>query len=195
MPARIVIREKGRNLTSADRTAINNAFLDALRMARRVENEINSVWNQPGRVRQRRSRRRNAWSAHANFTRWFGTSRRHILLRRVRRRIIKLRKWLDRGRIVVLAHDGGDRGCSVAGRNAYAVIPRRPLKVHLCPPWFTRGESRRAAILIHELVHELGFAHPEGTTTPGEALALARSDSKKARRSPENYENLYELYF
>lgn len=195
MPARIVIRDKGRGLTGADRTAINNAFTDALRMAERVENEINSVWNQSGRIRTRRSRRRNAWSAHPNFPTWFGTSRKHILIRRVRRRIRKLRKWLDRGRIVVLTHGVGERGCRVAGRNAYAMFPRRPLKVHLCAPWFGAGASRRAAIVIHELVHELGFTHPEDTTSSAEVLSLASRNSRRARRSPENFEHLYEIYF
>lgn len=195
MSARIVIRDKGRNLTAADRSAITNAFNDALRMAQRVENEINSVWNQSGRVRKRRERRRNAWSSHPNFPRWFGSSRKHILIRRVRRRIIKLKNWLNRGRIVVLAHGDGERGCRVAGRNAFAMFPRRPLKVHLCPPWFGWGASRKAAILVHELVHELGFTHPEDTTSESAALTLASSDSRKARRSPENFEHLYELYY
>lgn len=194
MSARIVIRDKGRGLTAADRTAINDAFTDALRMARRVVNQIDSVWNQSGRVRKRRERRRDAWSAHPSFPTWFGTSRKHILIRRVRRRIHKLENWLDRGRIVALAHSSGDLGCR-DGRNAYAVLPRRPLKVHLCPPWFTWSASRRAAIIVHELVHELGFKHPKGATSETAARTLASRDSRKARRSPENFEHLYELYY
>ncbi|MEZ4847688.1 MAG: hypothetical protein R3B93_03490 [Bacteroidia bacterium] len=49
--------------------------------------------------------------------------------------------------------------------------------------------------LHHELVHQLGFGHPEGTTDYDEALALATRNSRRARRSPENFEHLYELYF
>lgn len=194
MPARIVIRDRGRGLSAADEAAINDAFADALRMAERVITEMDGIWNQPGRVRRRRERRRDAWSSHVNFTTWFGNSRRHILIRRLRRRMERLRTWLDRGRIVVFAHDAGDLGCRDF-RNAFARIPRRPLKVHLCPPWFTNSRSRRAAIVIHELVHELGFGHPEDTTTRAEALALAASDSRRARRSPENFEHLYEIFF
>lgn len=194
MPARIVIRDRGAGLTADDRTVIETAFTDALRMAERVVTEMNGVWNQPGRIRRRRRRRRNAWSAHGNFTTWFGTSRRHILIRRVRRRINRLGRWLDRGRIIVIAHSGDDFACR-GNTAARSRIPRRPLKVHLCPAWFLESQSQRAAIIIHELVHELGFMHPEGATTMDTALALAVSNSRKARRSPENFRQLYILYF
>ncbi len=194
MPARIVIRDRGRGLSTTDRVIINQAFDDALRMANRVRDEIDVIWDQPGRLRKRRRRRRDAWARHTNFVRWFGSSTRHALIRRVRRRIRKIRRWLDRGRIIVPAHDASDFGCR-GNRNAFVRLPGRPLHIHLCPNWFSQGRSRRAAILIHELVHELGFTHPEGVTTRAEALSLARRNSRKARRSPENYEHLYELYF
>lgn len=193
MPARLVIRDRGRGLSESDRAMIQEGFTDALGMANGVRSEMEGVWNQSGRIWERRESRQDAWSAHDDFVKWFGSSRRHILLRRVRRRVRKIRNWLDSGRIVVLAHGSGDIGCE--NRTAYAVFPRKPTKVHLCPPWFDiPSKSRRAAIIIHELVHELGFAHPEGTTTKDEARALARNSSRKARRSPENYEHLCEEF-
>ena len=164
-------------------------------MANNVAEEMDRVWSQAGLIIRRRRRRRNAWSAHVNFTTWFGASRRHILLRRVKRRIFKLARWLNNARIAVIVHDTGDRGCTVAGRNAFVRIGLRPIRIHLCPPWFTRTPQQRAAILIHELVHELGFMHPNGTNTEAEARTLAMNNSRLARRSPENYEHLYELYF
>ncbi|NOY71813.1 MAG: hypothetical protein GXP14_05460 [Gammaproteobacteria bacterium] len=160
-----------------------------------MKDEINDIWNQSGRVRKRRKRRRNAWSTHENFTTWFGTSRRHILIRRVRRRIHKIHRWLDSARIVVIAEGARDRLYRETNTIAFATVPRRPLKVHLCQPWFSLNDSRRAAVIIHELVHELGFRHPEGATSAVAALALARRNSRKARRSPKNYKSLYELYF
>ncbi len=191
--ARLKIRDSGRGLNERDREQIRRSFRDALRIASSVKDEIDDIWNQSGRVQKRRKKRRNAWSAHENFTTWFGTSRRHILIRRVRRRIHKIHRWLDSARIVVIAEGARDRLCR--GATAFATVPRRPLKVHLCQPWFTLSDSRRAAIIIHELVHELGFRHPGGATSAMTALALARRNSRKARRSPENYEHLYELYF
>lgn len=190
--ARLVIRDRGRGLSASDRAMIREGFTDALGMANGVRSEMEGVWNQSGRIRERRERRRDAWSAHADFVKWFGGNRRHILLRRVRRRVRKIRNWLDRGRIVVLAHDAEDRLCD---NDAYALFPRKPVKVHLCSSWFDiPSESSRAAVIIHELVHQLGFGHPEGTSTRSEARALARSNSRKARRSPENYEHLYKEF-
>lgn len=194
MVARVVIRDRGRGVSSADRAAIETAVDEAHRLAGLVQRDADEIWNQSGRFRRRRRRRRDAWSGNADFVTWLGTSTRIPLIRRARRRIRKLRRWLDRGRIVFVAHDSGDRGCAVASRNAFVVLPRRPLRIHLCPNWFDRAPSRQAAILVHELVHELGFPHPEGTTNQAEALDLARRNSRKARRSPENYEHLYEAY-
>ena len=149
--------------------------------------------NQKGRVIKRRRRRRNAWSAHTNFVTWFGGSRRHILIRRVRRRIRRLSKWLDRGRIVVILRNTGARYCD-HNTNAFTVFPKKAIKNKSMPSWFEQTLTRRAAIIIHELVHELGFGHPEGTTNRDGALRLARNNSRRARRSPENYEHLYSLY-
>ncbi len=191
--ARLRIRDSGRGLNEADREQIRQSFQDAFRIANEVKNDIDEVWAQAGRVQRKRRRRRNAWSAHSNFTRWFGTSRRHILIRRVRRRISKICRWLDSARIVVIAEGASDRLCR--GANAFSTVPRRPLKVHLCQPWFTLSDSRRAAIIIHELVHELGFKHPGGAISSVTALTLATNSSRKARRSPENFEHLYEMYF
>ena len=48
-------------------------------------------------------------------------------------------------------------------------------------------------------LHHLGFGHPEGVTTGKEAEALAARGTlracRRARRSPENYEQLYREYW
>ncbi len=132
MPARIVIRDRGRGLSTADRTMINQAFDYALRTTNRI-----------------------------------------------RRRIRKIKRWLDRGRIVVPSHGASDFDCR-GNRNTFVRLSGRPLHIHLCPNWFSQ-KHRRAAILIHELVHELGFTYSEGVDTRAEALALARRNSRKAK--------------
>ncbi|MEZ4685611.1 MAG: M35 family metallo-endopeptidase [Bacteroidia bacterium] len=189
-----IINRRSTPLTEAEEQRIRNSFERALCQARDVSAAIDRIWNQDGRIRQRRQRRSDAWAAHGLFTTWFGTSTRHILIRRVRRRIHRIRRWLENARIAVILHDTGERHCD-ASTSAFAIIPRRPVRVHLCPRWFGYSdESRRASILIHELTHQLGFGHPEGSTTEAEALALAARNSRRARRSPENFERLYKEY-
>ena len=207
--AKAIIRDRGFNLTDNQREMIIQALDDAERMARDVLTDFNrNVWEQRGRVRQRRRRRRDAWSSHPTLSRWFGGSRRHILIRRIRRRMNRLREWTKGdSRIIVKTLPTGRRHCD-DGTNAFVTFPpRRVLRIHLCRSWFTgpldgaapgatsTPASRRAAIIIHELVHELGFAHPEGVSTAAEALGLAQRNSRKARRSPENFEHYYEQFF
>ena len=188
-----IINRRSTALTPAEETLIEDSFDRALCMAREVSADIDRIWDQEGGPISRRRRRVAAWVAHPTFVAWFGDSSRHILIRRVRRRIHRLCGWLENARIAVVLHDTGERHCGPT-TNGFSVIPRRPVRVHLCPPWFSATEPRRAAIIIHELVHQLGFGHPEGTTTRRAALALALRNSRKARRSPENFEHLYEAY-
>ncbi|MGB7449801.1 MAG: hypothetical protein WA892_11825, partial [Ornithinimicrobium sp.] len=180
MAATLRIRDRGRGVTPADVSEIQDALTQALLMAEAATAQMAGIWDQPGRVRRRRRRREDAWARHALFVRWFGTSTRPLLIRRLRRRMEKIRTWLDTGRIVVLAHDDGDRLCE--GANAFATVPRRPIKVHLCQSWFALSPTRQAAVVIHELVHELGFAHPSGATSPAAARAVAAAVSRRARR-------------
>jgi hypothetical protein len=194
MPTRLLIKNRSeRTLLQADREEIERAFLEALHMARQVSADMRTVWNQPGTPRQRRTRRSQAWREHPHFVTWFGSDTDTRLLRRLRRRILRLEKWLDGGRVAVLVRDGSDLFCR-GGSNAYTILPRQPIRVHLCPPWFEKSLPRKAAIIIHELTHQLGFGHPDGTTNEQEARDLARRNSRKARRSPENFERLYENY-
>ena len=188
-----IINRRSTPLSEEDEQRIRDSFERALCQARDVSAAIDRIWNQDGRPRRRRQRRRDAWAAHGLFTKWFGNSTRHILIRRVRRRIHRIRRWLENARIAVILHDTGDRHCD-ARTSAFAIIPRRPVRVHLCPRWFTKNEVDRASILIHELTHQLGFGHPEGTTNEDEAEALAMRNSRRARRSPENFEHLYKEY-
>jgi len=194
MPTRLFIKNRSdRDITSSDKERIEQAFLEALHMARLVSADMRTVWNQPGGIRQRRNRRAEAWLEHPHFVTWFGSDTDSRFLRRLQRRILRLEKWLAGGRVAVLVRDGSDLFCR-GGSNAYTILPRQPIRVHLCPPWFEKGLSRRAAIIIHELTHQLGFSHPDGTTNEQEARDLARRSSRKARRSPENFERLYENY-
>ena len=197
--ANLVIRnERQTPLTDSEKDVIRKAFTDALCMAQEVKKEVDKVWDQSGRVRKRRSRRLKAWNEHELLTKWFGKISRHIELRRVRRRIHTMKDWLKKATIRVYVNDASDKQCDSPGRNALAPIRylrMRPKKMHLCPPWFGRGDSRRPAIVVHELVHNMGFDHQSGAVDFDSALNLASSDGRKARKNPENFERLYEEYY
>lgn len=183
---RTVIRDSGLGLGDAERDMIHQARNDATEMMTKARKEIEEVWDQKGRMVRRRRRRRRAWSRNDLLVQWFGKSRRSLLLRRLRRRMRRIHRWLRRARIVFIAQDGFL--CNTK-RAAFTIGFRRPLKIHLCQAWFEEKDADfRAAIIIHELVHELGFGHPNKATTPDQALALAKKSSRKARRSPVNYE-------
>lgn len=162
-------------MTAAQREMIIQAFDDAACMSEGAFSDMNHIWK-----RGRRAKRR-AWSSNNTFTEWYGGSRRIILMRRLKRRMIKVTR---RGLLV----------CTEANNLAASTVPRYS-RVILCVNWFGETRSRRAAIIVHELVHRLGFRHPNGATDEAAARNLARSNSKRARRSPENYEHLYERYF
>lgn len=208
--ATIVIRNKRRTpLTEAERLTITTAAKDALRLAIRVYEDMLRIWNQSGRVIKRRRRRRNAWKDNDRFTKWLGRCTRPMAqIRRVRRRIRFIYRWLRTGRLVFLVHDGSDRYCNNHpgdmayvgwGRNIIKAFPTNALRIKLCPPWFTAADRTRATVLIHELVHHLGFAHAGGINNLTEAEALARRGSRRAcrraRRSGYNYQGLYNEYW
>ena len=84
--------------------------------------------------------------------------------------------------------------CNLSDSRAFVKLRDREPTIYLCPAWLDQSPSHRIATVLHELVHTFGYGHPRGTDFPQEALALARDYPKLARRSPENYESLVELY-
>ncbi len=203
---RITVRKDSNGntmLASAQRSAIVQAVEDAFRMAHRAANDMESIWNQsrPGRHRKRQG----AWLANARFVEWLGSgalTRRQI--RVTRRRMHRIRRRLDNRRLhfVVVQHQSGRRswGCTNGNNPTNAYMRAHRAAIFLCPNWFSNTQSRRAAIVIHEVVHQLPFGLPFGkphfqATDPDTARTTARLHPRRARKSPENYERLYEQYF
>jgi len=188
-----IVRER-RPVTAAERAVLTEAVDDAELMMIRVLADMETIWNQGGRPAKRRRRRRAAWEANAAFVRWFGVSERMPLMRRTRRRIKRVRSWLANRRVRFIVRPPGSGRCTPTTL-AYVIVPRLPLRIHVCPAFFTTDREQRAATVVHELVHQLGFAHAGGITTPAQARAAAINSPRMARRSPENYENLCKEFF
>lgn len=196
-------RNGNNSVTAAQENDIEQAVEDAFRMAHRVANDMETIWRQrlPGRHRKRQG----AWLNNSRFCEWFGE---RVLTRRqikvTRRRVRKIRRRLDnkRLRFIVVQHQSGRRswGCKNSNDPTNAYMRAHRAAIFLCPNWFTNSPSRRAAIVVHELVHQLPFGLPFGrphfqATDQATARTTARLHPRKARKSPENYEHLYEQYF
>lgn len=188
---KVIIRDRGFGITDLQRRDVQQAVDDAAKMARGVLTDFeNAIWN-----RRTWDERLAAWRDHPHLATWYGEATKvRPVLRHLYRRMRTLTRWLERRRIVIKTRNVGQRGCDV-NTNAWTLGMRFGLRINLCPPWFGAGPRRRAAILVHELVHELGFAHPEGTTTAAEARALAGRNARRACRSPENFEGYYGLFY
>lgn len=196
-----------RPITNDQREKIKKAVKDASRMADRVNSGMSKIWKQSGTPRKRRKKRKKAWRNNAHFVKWLGDGAlTNAQIRRTRRRIRKLKDWLDnrRLRFIIIQHQSGDRSWACDQENqtvtlAYSVIPGPPLRIRLCPEWFNVDAKRRACTIIHELVHEMAKVHPIGRTGPvktrEQAIDLAKSHPRRARRSPENYEHLFGEYY
>ena len=145
---------------------------------------------------RRRRAKKAAWRADPDITRFFGerplgifsmraTTRR---MRRVSRRLEKRRL-----RIRLLPQSRGSSN-STRGHNLGAFMS--VLRFVLFPRWFTVGDpDQRAAIVIHELLHDRHIDHKvkvggKKQTAYGRNLAqlLATQRPRRARRNPENFE-------
>ena len=179
---------------------INQAHVDAIRMADRVVNDMETIWNQ--NKPRKHQRRQAAWLANANFVTFLGdASLTRNQIWATRRRINNILRRLNNGpNYIVIQHQTGNRsfGCKAdSNANAYAHMWGQGKRIFLCPAWFTRTQIQRPAIIIHETVHKLGFfgKRHHRATNEGTAVALAIAHPRRARKSPENYEHLYELFF
>lgn len=208
MPKKPIISAKkdqngDKSVSDGQQNTIEEAVEDAFRMAHRVANDMEEIWRQNRPARHRK--RQRAWFNNARFVKWFGDeklTKRQIKV--TRRRIHKIRKRLNNKqlRFVIVQHQSGrcSWGCSNGSNptNAYMRFHRKA--IFLCPNWFSNSDTRRAAIIIHELVHQHPFGSPFGrphfqSVDEDTAETTAKTNPQKARKSPENYEHLYELYF
>lgn len=181
-------------LTPKQRSEIIAAHEEALRMAQAVLAEFENIWDQE--EPNRHIKRQEAWLKNDNLRTYFGIrnltpSQIKVVRQRVRYIVDRLQAGLY---LVFIPKEAGLMAYPCKPRrNAYAWWPRR---IYICQHWFKNSPKHRGAILIHEIAHQIGIfgqTH-HGAKNKDQALRLAQTKPKKARKSPENYEHLYEMF-
>ncbi|MCI4668264.1 MAG: M35 family metallo-endopeptidase [Bacteroidia bacterium] len=136
------------------------------------------------------------WNSHPSFPLWFGKVKDDpSFVFEVGKRLKILRDWLNNEQITYRLRLGALSYCELSHSTAYTSQLNKNKVINLCPYWLRCREDQRASTVVHELVHKMGFGHPGGATYPAKAIILARMDSQKASKSPENYEGLVESFF
>ena len=136
------------------------------------------------------------WNQHRFLTEWLGKQQVDgPPIADVKARLKEMIGWLEKQEIKYKVHNSSLSYCNLAHANAYTNALMRSRTINICPYWFEKSPRARAATIIHELVHGLGFGHPDGTVLPIDAYRLAKNEPFKARKSPENYEGLAREYY
>ncbi|SFJ91031.1 hypothetical protein [Celeribacter neptunius] len=130
------------------------------------------------------------WRRDALAPLYFGKASTVVQIRSTRHRLERAHRRLRDNRLHLRMREQRHAGSGTNGRNpGYFLSPNR---FQLFPEWAKKDAEDRAAILVHELLHEWLSDQKIGRQTVyGEDLArrLAREDPGKARRSPENFEH------
>ncbi len=190
-----------------DPSGMVDAAVDRARqMTSRAVNQIDAIW----RVSNKKAALESAWKDNAAFCAYFGID--HVKKRQIRalrRRLLKVNQWIGRGLKIKVRPANGPRSgrCKKggAGFNNRGKFGKR--WINLCPVWFGVAkkweippDDRRASIVAHEVAHSLaditGFGLwtvdlPKGGPKrgPKEAREFARTNPKRARHNPENFEH------
>lgn len=173
-----------------NRDDIRAGIGDAIRIAAEMADELHARVDrtmEPWRAKTKRER----WRNDDLLTKYFGGKITVAQIRAVRRRINRAHRRLtsDKLRIRLLPQDRASSD-TTNGHNSGG--PFSPRTFVLYPAWFGWSRQERAAIVLHELLHDWHIDHKlNGEVVRGEAQAdaLARQDRGKARRNPENYEH------
>lgn len=187
-------------LAKEQRQKIFEAHTEALRISKAILADFQSIWQIEDS--NLHAQRKQTWKNHPNFPKFLGGD--NLTPEEIRAMDKRMHTIIDRLQnglhLVVIQRQEKTNVLPKAttypckkNRNAYAWWPRR---IYLCSRWFGHSLTHRAAILIHEIVHQFGpFGQGHhGALTQKEAIALAISDPLKARKSPENYEALAKTY-
>ncbi len=195
---KFIVREDKNGKTPFAGTSREAGLCESLRIAYRwaqhAKRVFDRIWNQ-----KRTWRKKRAWNRCAVIQQFMGT---HRLFReeirktrlRITRLVDKFRKWYMRFIIVQETSGSGSWLCKPE-RHAYTT-PGTGIK--LCPDFFARNADQRAMIIIHEMVHQLGWSHQRLPGVGGawvksqidqrtDAITLAQVRPWRARRSPVNF--------
>lgn len=146
---------------------------------------------------RRKKDKRSNWQNDPIVTRWFGDDRPTVTaIKNVRRRLERVRDRLESTRMTVRLRAQPDNHPDRAGLNHGAGLT--PRRFQLYSLWFASrlNDRERAAIIIHELLHDRHIDHKvrdeDGVrkTAYGAHLTslLAEDKPMQARRNPANFE-------
>jgi len=186
--------------SAQQRQDIVDAVNEAIVLAGRGRNAINNIWDKSGRTRRQvKAARKSHWRRDIRFVTWFGERKlTNNQIRLVRKRILKIQRWLTTKdlSIIIVHHQDGDQSfrCNQTATGSVTAFARNylPLRIGVCPVWFSDlNTNERAGVLLHEMVHEIGFNHKRGAVDSSTSQSLARNHPKLARKNPENYEHFF----
>ena len=196
-------KPKIRNLskeTNSEYIKIIQSHKRALLLARKLEKEIEEIWEQ-----KNSKKRKKAWKNNQDIVKWFGGDKvRNAQIRKMRRRTKKLRRKLDKWTVHYVYHkENKERAflikpCKSGSNRAFSFTWTPGVRIDICKAFFYYNKKERAGIIIHELVHEIRKSGNHFGVTKRDlrlkARKLAITQPKKARKSPRNYQYFIEKY-
>jgi hypothetical protein len=169
-------------------SAVGAAVRLAERMARHALNHFNRVLDQNTTTGMKR-----AWNGDAKVKGFFGEAPGKDRMRNTCDRLDRAYRRLRDKQLRIRLKP--QKGKSWNGHNSGG--PLSPRQFVLYPDWFKKGDDERAAIVIHELLHDWHVDHKVKDPRTGKretaygarlARALAKDRPGSARRNPENFE-------
>ena len=132
---------------------------------------------------------RDRWRRDALASTYFGATSSVVSMEAVHRRLERAHRRLRDDVLTVRIRPQSAAGENTNGRNTGGFLS--PKRFQLFPAYARKTSAERAAIIVHELLHEwLRDADLNGQRVRGDndARDLARANPRAARNNPENYE-------
>ena len=172
--------------------AIKDAVALGEKMAKHALNHLGRVLNQSTTKKMK-----DAWEKDKNVKAFFGKAPTKARMKNVEDRLERAYKRIHDKQLKIRLKEQktSKSGSLYNGHNYGSVLS--PRKFVLFPNWFSQDDEQRAAIIIHELLHDWHVDHKvkdsktgKRVTAYGTKLAkqLAKDNPGGARRNPENYE-------
>ncbi len=133
--------------------------------------------------------KRERWRRDALAPVFFGKTSRVTAMRSVHKRLERAHRRLRDNTLHIRMRPQSVRPGGARGRNTGGFLS--PRRFQLFPAYASRGAAQRAAIIVHELLHEWLIDHKIGSERVNDeasARRLASRDPEEARRNPENFE-------
>ncbi len=172
--------------------AIKDAVALGEKMAKRALDHLSRVLDQSTTRKMK-----DAWEKDRNVKAFFGKAPTKARMKNVEDRLERAYKRMRDKQLKIRLKEQkiSKNGSPYNGHNHGSVLS--PRKFVLYPNWFSQSDEQRAAIIVHELLHDWHVDHKvkdpmtgKRVTAYGTRLAkqLAKDNPGGARRNPENFE-------